>query len=390
MPSRDAKIIDNITIASGETHSYTITLTFLNKNENQNDNMNKSFEGKLQVYDTHNEPDIAQPLNTYLRSLTSNNTTVVQDDTTDDHNMRYIGAEPDNYVYFNCSTTNPSEMNDTTCETWRVIGVFNNGSYSGTNDNLVKIVRNEYINNGRGLSWNYNSSGRGTNNWNAASLQMFLNANDGYYGGGTSYIYYNGSKTSTNLDISSYSMKSNQRNMIAIVNWKTGAQPNGSDQYIPSIFYTNERGITAAAVSGATIEWENGKIGLPYISDYAYATSGGSIGISTCLSTTMYLSNNTNWRTDSSANNNCATNSWLINIVNNYSVSNCWSLVGSNTSSVGVFDIRYFSSNGPAMSSDLGNRSGVLPTLYLNNDVSCTNCDEANAGSSSNPFKLTM
>ena len=39
-------------------------------------------------------------------------------------NVRYIGANPNNYVYFNCSDySNPTAD---TCELWRIIGVFNN------------------------------------------------------------------------------------------------------------------------------------------------------------------------------------------------------------------------------------------------------------------------
>ena len=59
-----------------------------------------------------------------------------------DGNIRYIGANPDNYVYFNCSDyTNQS---DSTCEKWRIIGLFNNITKSnGTKENLVKIVKSE-------------------------------------------------------------------------------------------------------------------------------------------------------------------------------------------------------------------------------------------------------
>ncbi len=353
----------------------------------------KSYNGKVVVISVPEESQGSSSggiagnvaLNTYLKNITSPET-VIQDDGTADHNMRYIGSTPSNYVYFNCSTTNPENMNDSTCEKWRVIGVFNSGSYSGTEDQLVKIVRNEYIGN---LSWDYNSSGTYTNNWNTAELQIFLNSNDGYYGGASSYSYYNQSTTATTLDISSYSIKNTQRNMIATVNWKTGAQAWDSSNLKPSVFYTSERGSTAAGASGSTVIWNNGKVGLPYMSDYFYATSGGSIGRSTCLGATIYVSNNTNWRTDSSANNNCATNSWLIERVRNQSVSSAWSLVPQSGSSSNVFYVIRSNSNGTAYSSNSYYSIGVLPTLYLNNGVECANCDSANAGSSSNPFKLT-
>ena len=72
-----------------------------------------------------------------------------------DGNIRYIGANPDNYVYFNCSDyTNQS---DSTCEKWRIIGLFNNITKSdGTKENLVKIVKSESIGT---IAWDENLSG---------------------------------------------------------------------------------------------------------------------------------------------------------------------------------------------------------------------------------------
>ncbi|UKI26618.1 MAG: hypothetical protein L6V91_07580 [Bacilli bacterium] len=49
-------------------------------------------------------------------------------------NIRYYGANPNNYIYFNCSDY--SNQSSSTCETWRIIGVF---------DGNVKIMRNEII-----------------------------------------------------------------------------------------------------------------------------------------------------------------------------------------------------------------------------------------------------
>ena len=44
-----------------------------------------------------------------------------------DGGIRYFGANPNNYVYFNCDS-----YPDTECETWRIIGVF---------DEKIKIMR---------------------------------------------------------------------------------------------------------------------------------------------------------------------------------------------------------------------------------------------------------
>ena len=89
-----------------------------------------------------------------------------------DGNIRYMGANPDNYVYFNCSDyTNQS---DSTCEKWRIIGLFNNITKSdGTKENLVKIVKSESIGT---IAWDENLSGY----WANATLQQNLNSGTYY------------------------------------------------------------------------------------------------------------------------------------------------------------------------------------------------------------------
>ena len=52
----------------------------------------------------------------------------------DGGNIRYYGASPNNYVYFNCSDY--SNQSSSTCETWRIIGVFNG---------KVKLIRGSQI-----------------------------------------------------------------------------------------------------------------------------------------------------------------------------------------------------------------------------------------------------
>ncbi|MGN1311700.1 MAG: hypothetical protein ACI4U4_01650, partial [Bacilli bacterium] len=80
-----------------------------------------------------------------------------------DGNIRYYGASPNNYIYFNCSDY--SNQSSSTCETWRIIGVF---------DGKVKIMRNTLIGS---LAWdqdkNINSSVTTyDNDWSTASLQV--------------------------------------------------------------------------------------------------------------------------------------------------------------------------------------------------------------------------
>ena len=52
----------------------------------------------------------------------------------DGGNIRYYGASPNNYIYFNCSDY--SNQTSSTCETWRIIGVF---------DGKLKLIRGSQI-----------------------------------------------------------------------------------------------------------------------------------------------------------------------------------------------------------------------------------------------------
>ena len=68
-------------------------------------------------------------------------------DETVDNNLRYIGANPNNYVSFNN-------------ELWRIIGTFNNiDDGTGIKETRLKIIKNEPYN--ESIAWN--SSGQ--NDW---------------------------------------------------------------------------------------------------------------------------------------------------------------------------------------------------------------------------------
>jgi hypothetical protein len=73
-------------------------------------------------------------LGEYVTSLLSTSSGVVEDET-DDKNIRYVGENPNNFIWFNCY-----DYNDTsTCERWRIIGLMNNVSTENGKQNLVKI-----------------------------------------------------------------------------------------------------------------------------------------------------------------------------------------------------------------------------------------------------------
>ena len=118
-----------------------------------------------------------------LVKLTEQITVLASTDTTNfasddpDNNIRYIGSNPNNYVYFNCSDYN--NQSDSTCEKWRIIGVFKNMTKEdGTNEDLVKIIRNDFIDN---IAWDDRSSTSSSSLSNSSKktkIKMLNNKNE--------------------------------------------------------------------------------------------------------------------------------------------------------------------------------------------------------------------
>ena len=83
----------------------------------------KSFSSKVVIVNTATEEEPSLTLSEKVTDLAATDTTNFA---TDDpgNNIRYIGKNPNNYVYFNCSDY--SNQSDSTCEKWRIIGVFKN------------------------------------------------------------------------------------------------------------------------------------------------------------------------------------------------------------------------------------------------------------------------
>ena len=316
-----------------------------------------------------------------------------------DNNIRYIGANPNNYVYFNCSDY--SNQSDSTCEKWRIIGVFKNVTKSdGTKEDLVKIVKDERLNNAT-FSWDYKKNGVGTstsdvgsNDWTDSQLMMMLNPTDylkfGYTidnnivkdsNGQAIYqnmgSYYNGTSgckpaavasgadfTCTSIDFTSTGLKNElTRNAIESVVWNLG---NADRRITPSAYYVAERGTTVYV--GHSTTW-TGKIGLMYPSDYGYATAGGTTtNRATCLAKEMF-----NWDKAS----DCCNNDYLYK--SGYSQ---WTLtVDTNVNSGFSVDTGGYVNSGVS-----SNLNWVSPTLYLKSNISISSGD----GSSTSPYNLKI
>ena len=356
----DKIVCDNDTSASWDNDAWGIVLTNLTKRT------------KCNVYFETKKPSLTETITT---ATSSNPSMFASDDA--DKNVRYIGANPSNYVYFNCSDySNPTAD---TCELWRIIGVFNNVTKSdGSKENLVKIIRDESIGN---YSWDSSdssvNSGYGVNDWTDADAMKLLNPGyDSVSVGGSLYYNaksgtcYNGSKNATtSCDFTSTGLKNDTtRNAIETVVWNLGGSSTYND-VTPSMFYERERGTTV--YTGRPTTW-TGKVGLMYPSDYGYATSGGTTkDRATCLAKELY-----NW--DSSDFSDCKGNDYLYN-----SSLYQWTLAPYSALAYVVFfvgrdgDVR----NYYAYASD-----AVRPVLFLKSSILL----DKGTGESSNPYTLKI
>ena len=278
-------------------------------------------------------------------------------------NIRYYGANPNNYIYFNCSDY--SNQSSSTCETWRIIGVF---------DGKVKIMRGSQIGT---YSWDTSdsstNSGYGVNEWSQADLMKLLNSGyDSESVGGSLYwnaksgTCYNNSKNGTiSCDFTSTGLKNNTtRNMIAETTYYTRGH-NDSKIYANTM-YDKERvsGTVVSATPTRTTSW-TGKVAIPYSSDYGYAAD-----LSKCSQNLYNYDNST-----------CTSNNWMKAIVApNYGRLLTPYSAGAN--------VAWFVYPGGAIG---GNRYtylayGVTPVLHLKSDLII----ESGTGTSSNPYQLNV
>ena len=283
----------------------------------------------------------------------------------DGGNIRYYGASPNNYVYFNCETY-PS----TNCELWRIIGVFNG---------KVKLMRNSTIGS---YSWDTSASsvnnGSGVNEWSQADLMKLLNPEHESESVGGSLYYnsksgtcYNGQNNATiSCDFTSTGIKNEiTKKMIANFTWNFGMYSDSSDLYSNQI-YVKERGTNVFANPSdgitRTSTW-NGKIALPHPSDYGYATD-----FLKCTDNIFDVD-----ETDKTFYN-CGANDWMLRVGG---TTRYWLLVPNNYHESGV-NLAYVS--GYLINATKAFYAyGIIPTLYLKDQIL-----HSGDGSQSNPYQL--
>ena len=279
-------------------------------------------------------------------------------------NIRYYGASPNNYIYFNCSDY--KNQTSSTCETWRIIGVF---------DGKVKIMRGSVIGS---YSWDSSASGTnsgyGVNEWSEADLMKLLNSGyDSESVGGSLYwnaksgtCYNNINNTTTSCNFTSTGLKNDTtRNMIAETTYYTRGHNN--NQIFAGAMYDKERvsGTVVNATPPRKTSW-TGKVAIPYPSDYGYAAD-----LSLCQKTLYDYDNST-----------CTANNWMKNILaSNYG----WLLTPYSDSAYSAWNV-YSPGNVITINSYVYSARGVAPVLSLISELDIG----PGSGTSSSPYQLSV
>jgi hypothetical protein len=309
---------------------------------------------------------------------------------TSDNNLRYTGLTPNNYVYYNCSTTKKNEMNDETCEKWRIIGLFNNvEDKDGNLTSRVKIIRDESL----GMyaydtSTNSVNRGVGVSQWGESTYtngspyegsDIMRELNTDYLGNitiGTDGKWYSGNVDKKDNDMPSTTLNEYAQEMIEPVIWHTGAigyYLKIADTYEEEKNKPNWRGDGNSQLQNDTVVRSNrwlGKVGLMNFTDYAFSTAGGStIKYKTCVANGLYY-----WDFNNDLEE-CRANSWISN-------ENSWTINTREGTSYGVITHTGVIPGTPGLPSSYS----IKPSVYLKDGITIVSGE----GTSTNPYKLSL
>ena len=349
-------------ISSSGTTNFIFYLYIDGNGENNLNMMNKSFVGTITVEATDKESFATYITNLYesaTKTTVTNNNITYQYDTKNSlmkdigNNIRYYGASPNNYIYFNCSDY--SNQSSSTCETWRIIGVF---------DGKVKLIRNESIG---AYSWDNKDI---DSTWETASLMKLLNpgyesetvGGSLYYNSGNGNCYSGQSKATTACNFTLSGLKDNfTKNVIAEHDWNIGP--------------TNQKYVNAEYENEVKNKFK-AYVGLPNVSDYGYATN-----LKLCTSELVNYSNS-----------ECKDNNWMFYMATG-SKKLAYFINYASNSGLGVLAINALTEGGNVeiFDNDINDTipttsSDIFPTVYLSNLVSITD----GTGTSSNPYQLQV
>lgn len=347
-----ANTIYSNSISSSGTTNFTFYLYIDGNSENNLNMMNKSLVGSIVVEAQEKQ---FETFSTVIENLMAdgeketvtgkgtdyeyNTTNSIMFDNFE--NYRYYGANPNNYVYFNCDDY--SNQSSSTCEVWRIIGVFNNGILT----HQIKIIRNESIGTYQTTEVGNEEIGAFTDSYLSYTLNNEAGSKEATYWSrtlGTCNL-----KTNYKCDFSKTGLKNTTtRDLISNVSWFI---PNS----IEGDLYPNE--LYQGEIDGSTTAGE--MISIMYKSDYGYATD-----IRKCnIQVNLYNSSE------------CTENNWLF--------------LGSREWIMGTTENNYYKAyivaeNGAVGTYSLTSEANVRPTLYLKTEQTI----KSGTGTLADPYQL--
>ena len=292
------------------------------------------------------KPTYGMKATEYITNLLEYDGEGLKIDNTSDQNIRYYGANPNNYVRFNN-------------ELWRIIGVFGNN---------VKLIRKDSLGE---LSWDSSESsvnnGWGVNEWSQSALKNYLNT---MYYGGTSVTCYNG-QNKKEVTCPTNKLDETSKSLIDNHTWNTGAiEYNTRTDTLA--FYSAERGTKGKICSSGNdcndtvtrkTTW-TGYVALPYVTDWAYASSESvcETNMQKQDSSNAYICKNNNWMQRSVW-------AWYLSPgARGSSAHRAWDVYG----------------DGVALDGYVANSLDVAPSIYLKSNILI----ESGKGTSDNPYIL--
>lgn len=359
-------------LSQGVTN-YTIYFYIDSNNENNSNMMNKSLIGTIEV----GAFDASNTAAGYISSLFSKTGTITSNarsheiDTTHsmikdlDGNIHYYGTNPNNYINIGDNVQ------------WRIIGVFNG---------KLKLIRSSQIG---FYSWDTSANtsttnnGYGINEWSQSDLMKLLNpgyqynqdlnssgtlvtVNNSLWYNHSSGICYTGRNNSTanSCSFTSTGLAESVKDKIADVTWNLGAS---NSNVFPNVALAAEKGTTVISnpLDGLqrTTKW-TGKVALPSLSDYGYASN-----LQTCNITLNNYENCYNWITD---------------IITNYNSSDAWLLTPSLYNAYTATSIEMMGS--VLETQNVSYNNYVTPVLFIKSNI---NIETNHTGSSSDPFVVS-
>ena len=244
--------------SSNETYKFSVQVTYSQISGSNGNGEGSSGEGKgpgaTKIVEKVDDSDPKEPKNFQEPETPTKPEETVQ---------RYTGADPNNYIYFNCDSL--EAQNSNTCEIWRIIS---------EDDNRLRIIRNDSIGNKKWTDTEFETLYEGPwgpiytdiNRWDESTLQEYLNG-----------TYYNSLSTVSKKLIATETWYVNGYSTIkANTRWRDFYDEYAyyfTDPMFAKTAYLNER----TPFNSATSHWQTdtfvGKVGLMYASDYGYASS---------------------------------------------------------------------------------------------------------------------